>query len=829
MISIFDIPATDQSIYYLGQVFGRVGNILPVVKAPMLLGVMFKTFNTLVLAVAALIVLYVTIVGVLKTAAEGEFLGRQWSSIWVPLRMVLGIAALVPTPSGYSSIQILMMWIVMQGIGAADLVWNTVLKYTQVMGSPFATVSVPTVGVSADMENLFQALVCQATAKAPYDYTMQRGTTRGSYYCGIKGNQETSFCQAPANDLLNISGSQTTRKAIASTNTTQSKSASSSKQNYIIQYPIGPGGFCGVLQYCDADKMCSTGTLDGKIACDTCKSQATNLQAIVTTLGQIADQFVQADYQYRVFYDKGGKAPDWVGNFCAANNLQGPTKCCRTITTWIANLKLPDNLKSCGINDSYNSGDENNASDEVVNKIYWPYYIKANVTGDIDFVEASVDRYISGLNDAVLNVIQGQINNADITSGTTLDEANQVGWIFAGAYYYYLAQQGNKNVDASMPYLTMVPNNPRGSPESNVLFNKRNNFEAAGALLAQSGFGSQSKFTMSISPKLKDLGKLAKGMESSVKSVMTGFMGLIGGKPGELATNPLAKLQTLGFILLVVAQILFFLVIYITTGLALLGYFSAYALGTGFDNPVGGTVTTFAIILGPILAMFLGALFTFGALLAVYTPLIPYIIFTVGAISWFLLVIEAMIASPLIALGILLPGGQSEILGKAEHALGYAFGIFLRPALMVFGMMAAMLLANVVVTMINAGFVGVMSQMYANAGLVEELLFLGAYTGIVLTALNKCFSLIHVIPDRVLRWMGGSTEETGAAAGEGLSGAKGGVSQAAKGAQTIGGGISKRSQSANKDLAERAQKKKGAGKESDDIQISDSDKGGGEK
>jgi defect-in-organelle-trafficking protein DotA len=119
MANIFQLASNDQSVYFLGQIFGNVGVALSG-TGPLVLGKMFEVLNTALLAIGALMVAYTTIVGVLKTAGEGQFLGQKWDSLWVPLRMVMGIAALMPTGSGYCAIQIVMMWVVVQGVGAAD-------------------------------------------------------------------------------------------------------------------------------------------------------------------------------------------------------------------------------------------------------------------------------------------------------------------------------------------------------------------------------------------------------------------------------------------------------------------------------------------------------------------------------------------------------------------------------------------------------------------------------------------------------------------------------------------------------------------------------------
>src|SRR5579864_2112891 len=128
LTNLFGIALNDQSVYYLGRVFGNVGTVLPG-TGPALMGAMFKTFNTAVLSMGAILVTYTTGAGIILTAHEGDFLGKDFHSLWLPLRTVTGIAALAPTSTGYSAIQIFMMWVILQGVGAADVLWGTVLNY----------------------------------------------------------------------------------------------------------------------------------------------------------------------------------------------------------------------------------------------------------------------------------------------------------------------------------------------------------------------------------------------------------------------------------------------------------------------------------------------------------------------------------------------------------------------------------------------------------------------------------------------------------------------------------------------------------------------------
>ncbi|MBV8801870.1 MAG: DotA/TraY family protein, partial [Gammaproteobacteria bacterium] len=147
---------------------------------------------------------------------------------------------------------------------------------------------------------------------------------------------------------------------------------------------------------------------------------------------------------------------------------------------------------------------------------------------------------------------------------------------------------------------------------------------------------------------------------------------------------------------------------------------------------------------------------TIGAIFGVYMPLIPYTLFSLGAISWMIVVIEAMVAGPIIAIGLLSPGGQNEIFSRAEPAIFMTLSIMLRPTLMLFGMFSAMLLAGVVVTFINAAFFSVVNSFNPSGftGMFETFLYILAYAGLIMTSLNKCFELIYHVPDRVLHWIG---------------------------------------------------------------------------
>ena len=138
---VFTPTEHDQSLKHLYNLFGAVGNQLgPEVVGKQLLGSLIRWLNLGLLGFVCLIVTYTVIMGVVKTAQEGALMGRDGKSGMAAIRTVLGIALLVPGSTGYSLIQVFIMWVVIQGVGLADNIWVTGVQYLNSYASQaFAT------------------------------------------------------------------------------------------------------------------------------------------------------------------------------------------------------------------------------------------------------------------------------------------------------------------------------------------------------------------------------------------------------------------------------------------------------------------------------------------------------------------------------------------------------------------------------------------------------------------------------------------------------------------------------------------------------------------
>lgn len=239
----------------------------------------------------------------------------------------------------------------------------------------------------------------------------------------------------------------------------------------------------------------------------------------------------------------------------------------------------------------------------------------------------------------------------------------------------------------------------------------------------------------------------------------------------------------------------------------------------------------------PLLLGWIGIMVTVGFTTAYYIPILPYMIFTFGTLAWIMAVIEAMVAAPVVALGVTHPEGH-DAFGKGEAAIMILMNIFLRPALMIIGYISGIALCYVGVWILNAGFdhaigfiqsspessadcqgggawgssscvwsgtyfqkeeinstnslptSGSGSGGYSDwAGIYAYFFSILIYTTMYLVIVQKSFTLISLLPDKVLRWIGGTPESIGQEASQWGEEVKSKVGDASKATQDSQGQI----------------------------------------
>jgi conjugal transfer/type IV secretion protein DotA/TraY len=90
----------------------------------------FSAFNSVVLMGTSIIVVYMLAIGTMGTAHEGTPLGRQYNTLYTPLRMAFSVSLLAPIPgAGISMLQAMLLAVTYFGFGGANLLTTTATDY----------------------------------------------------------------------------------------------------------------------------------------------------------------------------------------------------------------------------------------------------------------------------------------------------------------------------------------------------------------------------------------------------------------------------------------------------------------------------------------------------------------------------------------------------------------------------------------------------------------------------------------------------------------------------------------------------------------------------
>lgn len=206
--------------------------------------------------------------------------------------------------------------------------------------------------------------------------------------------------------------------------------------------------------------------------------------------------------------------------------------------------------------------------------------------------------------------------------------------------------------------------------------------------------------------------------------------------------------------------------IYIWLGLTIFIGLPVHLASTYFDNLIQTAQMArtmemaFKFIHVPVVAAAATTTLFMGMMLALYVPMIPFFMFTVAAVSWFLSVIEGMLAAPLIALGMMHPQGH-DFLGRAEQAMILLLSVFARPLAILMGFIFGLIMANATMWLFNHMIMLPLfehMEVEAMTGspmgrYVMILLLTALYSYVVMAVLDETFSLIYKLPNQLMRWI----------------------------------------------------------------------------
>lgn len=381
-----------------------------------------------------------------------------------------------------------------------------------------------------------------------------------------------------------------------------------------------------------------------------------------------------------------------------------------------------------------------------------------------------------------------------------LNKAKAQGWIMAGGFYWNVEQANNtsSHSDLSSMYPTVttltssVYNQIAGQP--NLLTTLENGVTA----ITSSGSTINGYW-----------GTYVGAQQNSIQSAGDDGSNSSGGVSGQLTNSVLGTMVSSNFtpdtngnynpIVVLMNEGNDLLQIVVTIWITTIALSTVLAIAAGFCNSTSPSGLVFKTAMGwmkSILMIITGALLVPGAILAYYVPMYPFAVFTFAAIGWFGMVLEGMAAAPLVCLGMTHPEGH-DFLGKAEQAMMLFLSIFLRPALMVIGMIAFMIVSFVAFQMLISGYGALLAGLQGSAGgndsfagsglliLISKTMVLVIFGMMTMEVIEQCAKLIYQLPNNMSKWIGapGIGEEYGQMAAAVRGSVSAAAEQGGRGAQ----------------------------------------------
>jgi defect in organelle trafficking protein DotA len=726
----FDVPMTDKSRQYLGMIFG--GNVGPIVLSNennLVIGKLFAQLNTVVFVLGTIMIGYITIASTLNTAKEGKALGQRWSSLWIPMRAVLGLLVMVPTPTtGYSVIQVTVMWFVLQGIGAANSVWVLALNALNT-GQTVTAVQ----GRNVSNENM---LLSNSISPEWLQLVLQ-----SSFRSAVCAQFVNAFAAVNEADNLQLTN-------YARANTGGGQVTFYLNPNGTGEINIGFQGGNTNVNGVDFTKICGSGTiqchnLDGKDGNCTDSTKIGEiygaLNVVYQSMFNLATPFVTSIEGLSTPLNYNRAVTEISGALSGSAGLY---------ESQIAELTgtIMQMAKSSG-------GPDFRATTSTAEQLGWihagSYYMTLSSqfsailnSGDTKLltsagygtVNAQLDTdaksYIAYLGKKIGTTIQGSDINTSILGGVNSAMAFTSYTAGVNDPIYGMMTLGTSLDSDKVPNSTISNffNALLVSPTSLVPHVAAGGGEPVGGGAAISG--SATKYGL---------------VGISAADAISKFQNWIGG-----SDEPLMGIAMFGSHLMVSAERMVGIAFGLAVALSLASIPNCFVwLGGITDIAVKGAL--YPTIGAGIL------LWSVGAAFAVYMPMIPYLMFTATAVGWMFAVIEAVVAAPVLALGFISPAGDE--LGKAGQGLLILVGLFMRPTLMILAFILASRLLKAVLTLVNNMFAFTIGSTVAGVspglGWIVPMFL---YASFVIALTNKTFSLIHVLPDKIMRWIGAPSE-----------------------------------------------------------------------
>lgn len=662
MAQIFgaEIPDDDVSVSKLlnplfGELVGKGGGDDPLVS-------LIKVFNAGVLTLGGILVFYTLVAGTLSTAHDGEMLGKRWSSVWVPIRTTLGAAAIMPTiGGGYAAIQAVVMWLALQGVSMANVMWSGYLAQ-----DPMESAFYVPPGGDRQIRQTFQDMFMSNVCTSAFQQSQQQ--------IGVFG-KSVNLPAIPA-AVVKIGGGGTVGYAYG---------------------PHLPSPACGSV-------LLKTG--------------------VATASGDPAGTDGPASAAALV---------DATGMNAALSQVHQ-----KHLGSAQAKLKqMADQLVTEGLDQA--------TFDTTLDSLVITYLNDLKTTAHAQYTASQ-------------SAIRSKL----------IEGMKRDGWAMAGMYYMSMVRSMDEitraisqspststgQISGTGGFLTDVATQSLGGAIRNWATNKfvssgeRDAWLKAGQDLVDNSNNANLSSVEQIADDATGKSWVMKFVSWFMNDDMAFFSvdGAASSQFSQQGQNPIIMAKNVGENM---------------TSVAWAG-FGIGSVALGLSGVGAGVAGAWAeVFAGPLMALF-ALLVVPGATLSTYVPMIPYILWLGVVVGWLILIVEAIIAAPIWAVSHMAPDGDG-VVGRGGQGYMLVLSLVLRPPLMIIGLVCAISLMKPLGYFINSTFLGAFA-IGVNPGpaaLTQLIAGCILYVVVMVSVIHRVFTLIHYVPDRILRWIGGGGNDLG--------------------------------------------------------------------
>jgi conjugal transfer/type IV secretion protein DotA/TraY len=751
---------------------------------PTLLSEVVGYTNVLALVLGIIIVSYVAIAAIINSAQSGEVLGRQWSTYWLPIRTAFAFGLLVPTEVGgfaLSTAQVMVLKLVIMASTSASFLWENAVNTTLTMNNSSPSVVLP-------YKLAYESSVALACA-----YGMAQERTLGDPPVVKLNYTDGSTKEILESKAENISTLASSLAAIR----TDVLSQSYDNLQFIEEIEF-LGGDCGKISFSipdfeksgyaaftQAQEVAESAISSDELAAGDLSNYTTD-EIVLDAI----DNLSQYQGEYILF----------LKNF-TENVLDNDEKTAAPDGSTRARVKY---------NDRYQTNPMSFEYADVANE----YYLKIKKGNDAFslYTDVGQSSYVMKTSTKVLarlynyknavNVFVSSVEDlydtpvADITTDTqerVLASLTKGGWLYAGSFFYKISQLESLVHTTSS---AMISGSSNSTLASCTQCNENEDITASTEFISalyrysfltpvdiDSSIGVADGVTPLPSeavsvPLISTININDSVSEATINGAVSAWAlkmlaelgtvtilsdGSIGGTDlGKLTdNNPFQFAANIGHGMNNLRYIVYMAKLSLTTYIfmsdAVVDSVNSSVAGKlGVGAPVGLAAAVgkaIATMLLEILTVGLTLLTAMSWTLAYYIPMMPALLWITLIGAYLLIVIEAVVATPLAVILMATPEGEGISGSKMQNAITLLASVYLRPSLMIIGLIAAIFVAKYSFIVLNIIF---WSQ--AESAVRSDLFGFFATFSLYVISLHQVLSnsikSIDSLPTAILNWVG---------------------------------------------------------------------------